>query len=283
MTPHFLDCTVAEYHRDPLPTPSLSPSIARTLVMESAAHAWLRHPKLGGTPSEATASTKRGELMHRLLLGAGADLVVVDADDFKKKVAQEARDAALDAGKIPVLRHVLADAEEATEKVRKNLADQGIVLAGKSEHAMAWAEKDENGEDVVCRGMLDHHLDGSAIYDLKTTVSAQPNACERKILEYGYDIQAVAYTRGLRQVLGLDRDPHFLFLFVENEAPFCVTVGEPSGTVRELGLQRWERAINTWARCLKSGKWPGYSERPVLLHAPTWAINQEISNQENAA
>ena len=58
--------------------------------------------------------------------------------------------------------------------------------------------------------------------DLKTTVSAHPNAFKYTIKKYRYDIQAAWYIDGLKQLTGDDYD--FLFVACEKQSPFNVQV-----------------------------------------------------------
>ena len=60
MTPTLrTDIPAADYHADRVghgDAPSLSSSVARTLIQQSPIHAWFKHPKLGNAPRESTAS-----------------------------------------------------------------------------------------------------------------------------------------------------------------------------------------------------------------------------------
>ena len=67
----YYDLPEHEYHSDPCDSPSLSASIAQTIVLESPAHAWLQHPRFGGKQIEPTKEMDRGTLVHALLLGKG--------------------------------------------------------------------------------------------------------------------------------------------------------------------------------------------------------------------
>jgi hypothetical protein len=84
-----------DYHADPCVSPSLSQSIAHTLVTLSPRHAWLEHPRLGGQKRKATKAMDEGSILHRLLLGEGVDVGVIHEDDYKTKAARELRDQIL--------------------------------------------------------------------------------------------------------------------------------------------------------------------------------------------
>lgn len=273
---HALD--ESEYFADPCDAPSLSASIARTLLDRSPLHAYHEHPRLGGNRRAPTKEMDRGSLVHKLVLGAGAELVIVDAKDWRTKLAQEERDAARDDGKIPVLIGAHDDAVAAAFEITKRLGDLGVELAGSSEVSLVWEDASATGK-VWARGRLDH-LEGATISDLKTCRSAHPRACAKHVIDYGYDIQRAAYVRGLERVRpDLAGRVDFRFLFVEPEPPYAVVVARLDGVLRERGERRWEQAIARWALCLRRGSWPAYADEPVILESPGWLL-AEMRNDE---
>lgn len=274
----LLDITPAEYLADPAPDPSLSCSIAKILVEQSPAHAHLAHPRLGGAATTGTAAMDRGSLIHRLLLGKGAEIVPVDAEDWRTKAARDAREQAREEGKIPVLLSGLVDATEATLRIKATLAEMGITLHGDSEVPLLWQERTTQG-DIWARAMLDHIVERAGllhVYDIKTTENAHPDACLRTAIRLGYDIQAHAYTRAAELVWpDYEGRVSFSFLFCEPVSPYAVTVAQLDGIMRERGRRRWDRAVDLWSRCLHSDTWPGYAQEPVTLWSPEWLLKQE--------
>jgi hypothetical protein len=281
-TARILDCTDEEYFADPLPTPSLSQSVAHTLLAKSPYHAWLQHPKLGGVGRAPTKSQDNGSLVHALLLGVGKEIAIIDAADFRSKAAREERDAARTNGRIPVLQHEAADAMLVVADIKLGLTELGITLAGVSEIKVAWSEETSLGP-VLCRGMLDHVIvDRGVIFDVKTCKSAHPRACTSHIIEYGYHLQSAAYSSWLRKFRPeLAGRESFTFLFVE-ELPegsprrVVITPVALNGQFRALGERRWARACETWAHCVQSNTWSGYADRVLKLDAPKWALANEM-------
>ncbi|HEY8943080.1 MAG TPA: PD-(D/E)XK nuclease family protein, partial [Polyangiaceae bacterium] len=198
------ELTPEEYHGDPCEVPALSSSIAKILVTESPAHAWLAHPRLGGRRFEPSADMDRGSLMHALLLQHERPVSVVDADDWRTKAAREAREAARAAGVLPVLRHKYDSALKASEVIRSRLRDEwGILLDGRVEVAAVWEELADDGTKVLCRAQMDHlaiDLGAASILDLKCGGCAAPDFCERQMVPMGYDIQQAAYTRAIESI-----------------------------------------------------------------------------------
>jgi hypothetical protein len=264
--------------------PALSPSVAKTLVTKSPAHAYAEHPLLGGVPRESTDSMERGSLIHALVFGEGREIVVVDAKDWKTKAAQEARSAAREAGKLAVLAHKLAEVRETATAITNNLAEAGVILNGASEVKIEWEDEATDGSRVLCRGQLDHIVGDRIIYDLKIVDSAHPEACSRQAYAYGYDIQGAAYVRALSDLYPENAGRiDFVLLFAEPEPPFAVWPARFSGDMRHLGETRWQRAVDLWATCMAAKLWPGYADEIATLEAPAWALSREMSKQASEA
>lgn len=275
----ILDVSDEEYFADPCAVPSLSQSIANLLVTESPRHAWLRHPRLGGVADEATKATTEGTMIHKLLLGQGADIVLIDAEDFRTNAAKNARDDAIAAGKLPVIRKKFEAIEEAATRLRVECARRGFSFTGESEVAVEWSEYGASGP-VLCRGRMDHvFLDSGVIYDVKKTRNANPKYLAKHFVELGYDIQAAAYTRAVEALNpALQGRTDFVFLFMELEAPYSVVPARADGAMREIGNLRWSRAVHLWERCLSRGIWPSYCDEPITLSPPPWVLTEEIGN-----
>lgn len=276
MTARILPISIDAYHADRIgERPTLSASIAQTLISRSPLHAWQQHPRLGGIGKAATKAMDAGTVIHKLVLGAGRDLFAIDAPDFRTKAAQTARDEARARGDVPILAHDLDEARTAADAIRARFADRGILFDGAAEVAIAWTEDTPSGP-VECRCMMDHlREDAGAIYDLKTARDASPDAAMRSMISNGYDIQYTAYCRALSQLRpDLVGRIDMLFLYAELDPPYAVMVGRPAGTLEELGTRRWERAVRSWGQCLAANQWPGY-EGVSELHAPMWALQRE--------
>lgn len=276
--PCLMRMSAEEYHADPCPVPSLSHTIAHTLVSDSPIHAYLAHPRLGSVRKEPTKAMDKGTLGHILLLDEGRDIRRIDADDWRTQAARDERDSWRAAGGIAALEHEYQTALDAAHHVRLQLEDDfDVKLDGVSEVAAFWYETADDGTRVLCRAMLDHWIAARAIaYDVKIPASSHPKACQSFMIDHGCDIQWAAYTSALGKIFPeLAGRVDLEFLFCEFDAPFCVTPVEVAGSMRELGARKWRRAINTWAACTKSEKWPGYVSKRIRVEAPAWALQQE--------
>lgn len=268
------------YHRDPAPEPSLSSSIAKLMLSRSALHGWHAHPRLGQGEREEKDVFDLGQLAHKLVLGKGRQIEVIDAGDYRKPATRELRDEARRAGKIPALEPVYANAVVAAKTIKDRLEGFGIVLSGESEVALIWQEQSGHGP-VWARCMIDHVVERNGkltIYDFKTTRNAHPAACTRAVVNYGYDVQQAAYTRAAeawRPALS-PRDIDFVFLFAEMAAPFGVTPGRLDDVLVRHGQDGWLRSVETFAESTHTGRWSGYASEIVTFTAPGWLLANEL-------
>lgn len=279
--PGLYRMTAEQYHGDPCPAPSLSSSAIRTMLDRTPRHAYCAHPRLGGISEESSSPAMTlGTVVHALILGAGRDFVVIDADSFRTKAAQEARDMATASGKTPIIREQYEKAKTMAMTAQSELGRLPLVgdalVSGRPEIVAIWREG-----DIWCRSMMDlcptrPDIEGwFTIYDLKTTQMAlDPLTIGRHLVSNGYDVQAAFYTRGLESVLGIGARVRFRFLFVESDSPYASIVAQCSGLMASTGEQKALAGISIWQRCMETGEFPGYSSDVQRLDPPTFLENQ---------
>lgn len=275
------------YHADPCPHPSLSASIAKLLIDRSPRHAWHAHPRLNPNHSSEESTTfDMGRLAHKLVLGAGGDIAVIEADDWRTSAAKAARDAARAAGKTPVLARQLEQARLMEKAVFRQLAKhEEASLAftnGKPEQTIIWREEID-GVEVWCRARLDWKPhEGNVFDDFKSTgVAASAGQWgSRTFWETGCDVQAAFYVRGIK-ALGLAADPHFRFIVAENEEPFAVAVHTLSPAALAMASRKVDYALRIWARCTARDWWPGYPPFTSYLDPPPWQERRWIDREES--
>lgn len=270
--PGIYEISAEEYHADPVVVPSLSSSIAKLLINRSPLHAWTAHPRLNPDFKRAEKSVlDAGTIAHQLLLQGNEDnLVVVEADDWKKKLSQELRDLAWEAGKTPVLVGKLETIRKMVSIAREYVALSdlaGIFDKGKPELTLAWQEG-----PTWCRARPDFWTDDHALMiDYKSTAtSAEPNTFVRQMLTMGYDLQCAHYSRG---AVALAKEvPDFVFLVQENSPPYACSLIQMAGQMVDLGERKLEHAYTLWKNCMTLNRWNGYSPRIQTVEAPEWAV-----------
>ncbi len=264
------------YHADPCPEPSLSSSIVKRLDTRTPRHAWLAHPRLNPDfEPDHDPGFDLGSAAHDYLLRGGDAIEVIDGfDDWRKGAAKTARDAARAAGRVPLLRHqfdqVRSMAGAAKAQLARHKEASDAFLLGKPEQTLIWSEADGAGGSIWCRAKLDWQpIAGNVFYDFKSTTSAAAGDFERVVFGVGHHLQHAFYRRGISAVLDVRR-PIFRFVVQEIEPPYALNVFDLSPEAAQLAESRVNKAMHTWAWCMRHRAWPGYVGRVAHLGAPVW-------------
>lgn len=283
----YTDIPEREYHADPVgPSPSLSSSIAKLMVLKSPRHAWLEHPRLNKAKALEIEKADRkrdvGTATHKLVLGAGKTIKTLNFSDYKGGPARKARDEALAAGMVPLLADDLDRAEGAAKAIRAEIVGtqlEGIFDDGDPEVTLVW--RDVGG--IWCRSRLDF-LPRAArqggfitVPDIKTNGGADLDKWNRTAFDIGANIQAAFYERGLRALIPNIRKLEFLFAVAEQEEPHGVKVFGIGGEALEKARGYVDLAMKAWAACITAGSWPGYSKSTTWLDEPVYyALSMEM-------
>lgn len=267
------DVPEAVYHAD---KDSLSVSGAKKLLPPSCP-ALFRWERDNGQPHKTVFDF--GDAAHAAVLGVGADLEVVDADNWMTKAAKEQRDAAYAEGRTPLLAKEKAQVDGMAAALRAHPFASALLNpdAGKPEQSAYWLDP---AYDVLrrCRyDWLPEARDGRLVIpDYKTAASAQPQAFAKAAASYGYDMQAAWYM-DVAHALGLADDLAFVFIVQEKTAPYLVTVVELDYPSIDRGRNRNERALQIFRDCTDSGEWPGYATDVELVSLPRWAFYEDAA------
>lgn len=259
------DITAAEYHANPCPEFSISRSFLADIIKQSPLHAMSNSKELNQdeTEDKDSRTANIGKAMHEIALGFDSNVVVVEADSFRTKAAQEMRDAAKADGKIPLLTADMKKVMAAMDPIRGK-------LVGKCEQTYIWKR---GISDIWCRAMLDCVTDDGWIIDYKTTGgSAEPGAWVRNHLYPDLlDMQAAWYIEGYERVTG-NPCKGFKFVVQEQKPPYAVSTIQCDIETIMLGLARINMAFDIAEDCLKSGIWYGYDRSVAIATPPAWII-----------
>jgi hypothetical protein len=272
--PGVYDGVPAEvYHADPVPGGSLSSTGARLLMPPNcpAKYRWY-----ADNPQPPTRIFDFGHAAHRYVLGAGPDVVVVNADSWRTKAARAVKDQAHEAGEVPLLEAEHDRVLEMVAAVRRHPIAGPLFAAeaGAAEQTLVWRDP-ETG--VWCRALYDwmrHRGEGRRLIvaDYKTAASADPKAVAKAMNDHGYERQGDWYLAGAR-VLGLtgDLDPVFVLVVQEKEPPYLITVAQPNGFALRYAALANRKAIAVYRECAATGVWPGYADGVIDLPLPPYA------------
>ena len=277
-----LDMSSATYFADPCPAPSLTQSVAKILLDRSPLHAWHAHPRLNPDwrPDDPTKFDV-GNVAHKLMIGRGKEIVVLDKfDDWRTNAAKEARAEAQDAGKLAVLSKTFAKADRMVRAAREQLDVRGLSKLfqpghGDGEAVMAWEDR-----GMWLRQMVDWLTEDRGLFvDFKTTdMSAAPYGLGRMMVNAGWPIQAAMGEWGLNKLVGFKRR-RFLFVVQETDHPYCLSVVEMSEAAMTMGRKQLNAAFGVWMRCVASDRWPGYPLDIVVPEYPGYAESSWLDRE----
>ncbi|SKH53575.1 recE [Mycobacteroides abscessus subsp. massiliense] len=236
------------------------------------------------TPRDPNRNYDFGHAAHKMVLGKGSRLAMLDpkihglkADGKPAAVPtstsmwKNAAKAARDKGQIPIAKADMQKAQTMAGKVFQHRTAARLLSEGRAEHSIYWHD-DATGVRLRCRpDFITDGLGRTICVDYKTSTSAKPSQFQRAVMDYGYHMQQAFYEVGLAE-LGYD-DIGFVFIVQSKTAPYAVSVCSIDPEIVELGHRQNRAAIELFARCTESGRWPGYEGiQPVGMAG--WAIKQ---------
>lgn len=277
--------TMEEY----LKLPAFSAGLTNEILDRCPLAAWFASWMNPNRVIETNDASDAGSIAHAILLeGSEACCTVIDPKDhpaektgnipdgWTNKSIRAARDAAREAGKIPVLagdvitiRNMAASARAFIDTLRDSEPAIWRMFepdGGESEVTMLWRE----GE-TLCRMRPDRiALDRGVICDAKFTKrSAEPDAWGRTLFAtMGYYVSAAFYRRGIQALFGVACD--YVFLNVEQEPPHLCSLVGVDPTAFALGDEKVAAGLREWQRCVSSGRWPAYPNRVCYPELPPW-------------
>lgn len=224
-----------------------------------------------------------GKVAHRLVLGAGTTIVVVDAADWRTNAAKEKRDEARADGKTPILAAEYKIVEEMAAAIRTHELAVALLDGehGIPERSLFW-EDAQTGVTLRARPdwlSLAPTASGRLIVpDYKTAKSAARPAFEKAAFDYGYFCQADWYPTGIK-ALGLADDVVLVFIVQETEPPYLVNLVEPSSLSLMWAAEQNRAAIDLYATCVADNHWPGFGPEPELISLPGWVERDYLAGR----
>lgn len=228
-----------------------------------------------------------GTLAHSMVLGKGAELVVLEpeihgltkdgsvAANPRATATWKAAEAeARESGRLPVHIEDWAKAQAmAAQVLHHPMAGPLFQENGRAEVSI-YADDPITGVRLRARPdwyFTDNRL---VLVDYKTTVTSRPDDFARKAADYGYHQQAAWYI-DVAALAGLGDGAAFLLVAQEKEPPYLVSVLEFDAEAIAEGRKRNRQAIDLYARCVERDEWPSYpgADDIVSISLPPWAIS----------
>lgn len=267
------DLPVDKYHAD---KSSLSSSGARKLLPPGCP-AQFKYDR--DHPQPPKKHFDYGHAAHKLVLGDGPDITILDFDNYQTKAAQQQRDEARRRGAVPLLRHEYEQVEAMAAAIRQHPIAGPLFAPGTgiAERSIYWTDP-ATGVRCRCRPDWLKQLPGLTICaDYKTIADASPETVAKAIRDHGYHQQDPWYLDGIQAALDPE-DVRFLFVFQAKTPPYLITVRELNQQSRDIGRAKNERALRVYAECTATGVWPDWTgpltEIPTVS-LPAWAVIRE--------
>lgn len=132
---------------------------------------------------------------------------------------------------------------------------------------------------VFTKSRMDWLPDAStAIVDVKKVGEGDASRDEfaKILVNRRYHVQAAFYLDNWNSLMGnTDWREHFVFVVVEDVAPYLVNVFTIEPRTIELGRNTYRRELEIYASCKASGNWPRYLPGIKKLNAPEWALRKD--------
>ena len=265
----------ADYHAEP----ALSSGGAWTLATECPALYWHRSPfNPAAAPSQNSKPMDIGTALHLAVLEPdrlAARTVLVDADDWRTKEAQDRRDAAYAADLAPLLTKDAGLVDRLADAIRSNKHAAGLLAGADTEVSYFWT-----ADGIPCKARADVVCRDGRMADLKASASASPDFFRRRAFDDGHFLRDPFYRDGWEIAAG-KRIAEYWFIVVSREEPHLVTTCRLEDRAIEWGRLKIRRAMALFRRCRAAGVWPPYAPEPVTLGLPEWA-EFRLADEEQA-
>jgi hypothetical protein len=240
---------------------------------------------------EPTPYTIIGTLVHDIVLEDGGLVkrVSIQPDEYEPgkkwtyqaKVCKSWRDERIADGKLILKKSEYDDVLNICEAICKH-PDAGRIIALAKTEVSVIAFDETNKVPFRCR--MDIVPDAADtikteygetverfLADIKVVSEITDRGLERNAYDRGLHIQAAAYLEVWNSQCGVeDRRNEFVFIFVENTAPYSVRLFRCSEAFLQKGREDMARYLKLYAECTRTGIWPGYPETCQELNLPGW-------------
>ena len=218
-------------------------------------------------PRQSTDAQTLGTLVHSMVLEPHTiddDFTMMDMSkrpdptkDFRsqenKLWKQQLIEEAAHHNRALVDVDVYAQAKLMADSVLSNPVIKSLIDRATIERGIMWTDPVTK---LKCKGRPDAFIEEkNLIIDLKTTISAHPSEFQKSIWNYRYHEQAAFYSMGLKALYGADKFDKFLFIAVENKAPYCSATYFLSPNALDVGWVTCQSLLNLHKKCVDANDW----------------------------
>lgn len=272
----FADLPMDLYHGGP----GISKS-GLSLIGKSPLHYWSAYLDPEREPRKETTSQKIGSAIHCLILEPHLfyELYVHEQKfDRRSKKGKAEYDKWMEEndGKTILTLDEVKQIEGAAKAVSNHKLANSFCSTGTPEESFYWIDE-ETG--VLCKCRPDNNRN-DILVDIKTTHTASYQEFAKTCFNFDYHVSAAMSSEGYEKVTGVTPKA-YVFVVVETKPPHAVATYVMDEQSLELGKTVYRRELNTYAKCLKENKFPGYAEGTNVLSLPPWAFTREKNEDDN--
>jgi len=228
--------------------------------------------------NKETPATKLGKIVHEAVFEPDSFALkknIAIAPNFgrsKIELEAKARFYHENKGKTVVDAEEYEEAVDISQSVLTKKTSKSLLSNIKSEVTIVW-NCIETG--ALCKGRIDAwDKEAGVVIDLKTTSdSLHDHSLERVLNARKYYRQLAWYSWGL-DLLGHPPESQ-IFIFVQKRKPYPVVFRALDFSACEQGKREMRVLLARYAECLKSGKWPSYSDAVKIIKLPQFAQKYE--------
>lgn len=269
--PGLYDIDIDAYHHAPrlCDGPSISASGLKQVV-ECPAKYWAFSPyNPNRFEKKETKALDIGRAAHAIVLGEpefAKHFVISPHDEFRTGAAKAWRDeqtrTVLKAAEFETIQ-VMAKAQKLSRQCARAFED------GAPEKSLIWKDA-ETGIWLKSRpDWLPRDPKMRFITEYKSAETIEPSKWSSAAFGYGYEIQAALQVDGVKACMGIE-PLGVAHVIQEKSPPYLCELRMFGADHLEDGRYLYRRALRLFARCLKTGDWPGYTTEPQFAETPYW-------------
>lgn len=266
----------------------ISSSRLKTLIEQTPAH--LKHEF--GVHKEPTANMMLGTALHTLVLEPekfDEEVAIMPQLNLRTNAGKAEKEAFMyeAQGKAVITPAQFEQAQRMAESVMSHPI-AGVLLSDiVTESSVYWWYKSMDADDdTKYKEMLKVRPDAlcksyPVMIDVKSTMDGSYTGFIKSIQNFYYHVSAAMYLEGVNQCKPLLEElkhfayTKFVFVCVENKAPYLTSVYELSPEYLEIGKTIYRNALYA----LKNGReqdWPGFPDDIRVIEPPGWARRGHI-------
>lgn len=277
--PGVYDIPADAYQADPVEGGSLSSTGARKLLPPSCP-ALYKHWR-DSENRETKPAWDEGHAAHKLVLGVGPKLVLVDKDRWDTNEIKARLKDIRARGDVPLKRPQMEQVEAMAAALRRHPWAAALFTpgTGRAEQTIVW--RDER-TGVMCRALLDWLPDPTPnrfiFRDYKTGATTSLMKPDRTIDDFGYYFQAAFHLAGLRALGLAGDDAQALIVMQQKDPPYLVRVVQLDGQAMRVGALRVREALQLYADCRAADVWPSWSDDIEVISLPIWTEREHLGD-----